>query len=65
MVSATSHFTIFSARVFTVFAVITLSIGTDRPLQTVDPNQMLQNEASNQGQHCLPYKRQYFRQIKR
>ena len=47
--------------------VITLSIGTDRPLQTVyiDPDQMPQKAASDQGQHGLPYIQQYFRQIKR
>ena len=32
--------------------VITLSIGTDRPLQTVDPEQMLQNVVFFQGLQC-------------
>ena len=43
--------------------VITLCIGTDRPEQTVDPDQMPQNTASDQDLHCLPYIQQYFRYI--
>ena len=43
--------------------IITLSIGTDRLLQRVDPDQMLQNAASDQGLHCLPHIQQYFRHI--
>ena len=33
--------------------VITLSIETDKPEQTVDPDKMQQNVASDQGLHCL------------
>ena len=32
---------------------------------SVEPNQMQQNVASNQGLHCLPYKQQYFKLINR
>ena len=36
--------------------VITLSIGTDRLFEnSVDPDQMPQNAASDQVLHCLPY----------
>ena len=38
--------------------VITLSIGANRPLQTV-------YVASDQGLHCLPYIQQYLRHLKR
>ena len=31
--------------------IITLSIGTDKPKQTVDPDQMQQNVASDQDLH--------------
>ena len=48
--------------------VITLSTGTDRAkafANSVDPDQMPQNVASDQGLHFLPYIQQYFRNIKR
>ena len=32
---------------------------------SVDPDQTLQNAASDQGLHCLPFKQQYFRDINR
>ena len=32
---------------------------------SVDPDQMPQNAASDLGLHCLPYVQQYFRHIKR
>ena len=32
---------------------------------SVDPDQMMQNMASDQGLHCLAYIRQYFRHINR
>ena len=35
--------------------VFTLKIRTDRSEQTVDPDQMLHNAASDQGLHCLSY----------
>ena len=41
--------------------IITLSIGTDKPEQnSVDPDQMLQNAASDQGLHCLSLIQQIF-----
>ena len=49
-----------------LLTVITLSIETDMPFaNSVDPDQMLWNTASDQGLHCLPYIQQYFRQINR
>ena len=36
-----------------------LSIGTDRPANSVDPDQMPQNVASDQGLYCLPLIKQY------
>ena len=41
-----------------IFRVITLGIGTDRPLHSVDV-------ASDQCLHCLPCIQQYFRFLKR
>ena len=47
--------------------VTNLSIYLDRKAfaNSVDPDQMLQNVASHQGLHCLPYIQQYFKCIKR
>ena len=48
--------------------VTALSIGTDiykAFANSVDPAQMPQNVASDQGLHCLLYVQQYFRHIKR
>ena len=47
----------------TLSTIITLSIRTDRPEQTVDPDHMPQNVASDQGLHCCPLIRQYFKHI--
>ena len=47
------------------FTVITLSIGTDMPEQTVDLDQMLQNVASDLVLHCLPLVQLLFRRINR
>ena len=45
--------------------VITLSTGTDRPFKnSADPDQMLQNAASDQGLQCLTCIQQYFRHIR-
>ena len=45
------------------FTIITLSIGTDMPEQTVKTEQMLQNVASDQGLECLPFIQQYLKHI--
>ena len=37
----------------TYHMIINLNIGTDKPQQTVDPDQMPQNTASDQGLYCL------------
>ena len=42
-----------------------LSIGTDRPKQTVDPDQMPHNAASDLGLQCLPLIQHYFKHISR
>ena len=39
--------------------IFTLSIGTIRPGLTVDPDQMPQNVASDQGLHYLPVVQQF------
>ena len=38
----------------------TLRIRTDRPEQTVDPDQTSQNAASDQGLYCLPLTQQFY-----
>ena len=40
-------------------AIITLSIGTDRPEQSVAPDQMPHSVASDQGLHCLQLIQQF------
>ena len=45
--------------------LITQSNGTDVFANSVDPDQMPQNVASDQGLHCLPCIQQCFRHIKR
>ena len=42
-----------------------INIGTDSSEQTVDPDQMPQNVASDQDLHCLPLIQHYFRHINR
>ena len=43
--------------------VITLNIGTQASANSVDPDQTPQNVASDQGLHCLPLIKHYFRHI--
>ena len=38
-------------------------IQTDKPEQTVDPNETPQNAASNLGLHCLPLIQQFLHKI--
>ena len=45
--------------------VITLNIWTDRPEQSVDPDQMPHSVASDHSLHCLPLVCQSFRHISR
>ena len=52
MTKRTTVVVIGSLMVKTCTTVFTISIGTDRPEQTVSPEKMPQNAMSDKGLHC-------------